>query len=84
MSKKKEEQKSPLGFVANPNQNISVSPQAIMELLKAINTVNNIGFHLRNELFNTDQIRYYFEDDLIEVEGQKQLRTDFWEIKKES
>lgn len=81
-SKKEKKEENPIGFVARPDS-IQVDPVVLMNILKATNTLNQLVFQLKQELFNTDQLRYYFEKDIEKVEGTEQvkLKDNFWEEK---
>lgn len=75
----KEEQKTPIGFAANPENEISIPAPLFMELLKSHSQLSNVLFDIKNHAFNTEQLKYYFKEDM--TEDGKALKPDFWEQK---
>jgi len=75
------EQKTPLGFTVHPEQEIRIPARLFMDMIKASSDLNNIVYHIKTHAFNTEQMKYYFEEDIVEQEGNKLLRPDFWEQK---
>ena len=98
MAKKevKEEKKEPLplGFTARTDNPILVTSQQFFDLMKAADVLSNIVNFIKQENVNQDNIRYYFEEDIVDAKDeqgnvilgqdgkpQKALRPDFWEAK---
>ena len=94
MAKKKEEAPIPLGFTARTDKPIFVTSQQFFDLMKAADVLSNIVNFIKQENVNQDNIRYYFEEDIVDAKDeqgnvilgqdgkpQKALRPDFWEAK---
>jgi hypothetical protein len=84
----KQDQKVPLGFTARNDKPALVTFQQFFDLMRVVDSLNNLVNFVKQENFNADNIRYYFEDDLIETEDEngkkvKTLRQDFWNVKEE-
>ena len=99
MAKKevKEEKKEPLplGFTARTDNPILVTSQQFFDLMKAVDVLSNIVAFVKQQNVDNDNIRYYFEEDIVDAKDQdgniilgqdgkpqKSLRLDFWEAKK--
>ena len=96
MAKKKEEAPIPLGFTARTDKPIFVTSQQFFDLMKAADVLSNIVNFIKQENVNQDNIRYYFEEDIVDAKDeqgnvilgqdgkpQKALRSNFWETKSE-
>ncbi len=75
--------KVPIGFTAKNNTTALVTMQQLFDLMRVVETLGSLTTFLKQENFNNDNIRYYFEEDIVEVENDKkekvkQLREDFW------
>lgn len=94
MAKKKQEQEqapTPIGFTARTDKPMLVTSQQLFDLMKAVDVLSNIVAFLKQENVNNDNIRYYFEKDIVDAKDeqgnvilgqdgkpQKALRADFW------
>lgn len=83
MDNQAKELKTPLGFTSKNETNALITMPQLFDLLKLVETLSNWAMFIKQENFNADNIRYYFEEDLVEVENDKgekikQLRADFW------
>lgn len=80
-----ENQKVPLGFTARTDKPISITSQQFFDLMRVLDGLNNVVNFVKQENINNDNIRYYFEEDLVHTEedGKKvsKLRDDFWDPK---
>ena len=94
MENKKEEAPIPLGFTARTDKPIFVTSQQFFDLMKAADVLSNIVNFIKQENVNQDNIRYYFEEDIVDAKDEqgnvilgqdgkpsKALRSDFWEAK---
>ena len=75
MAKKKEEQKEsriPLGLTAKNDTFPQINFQQFFDLMRSLDALNNVVNFIKQENFNADNIRYYFEEDLqdaVDKEG---------------
>lgn len=95
MAKKQEKEAPiPLGFTARTDKPTLVTSQQFFDLMKAVDVLSNIVSFIKQENVNQDNIRYYFEEDIVDAKDeqgnvilgqdgkpQKALRPDFWEAK---
>ena len=96
MAKKKQEEEAPvpIGFTARTDKPIFVTSQQFFDLMKAADVLSNIVNFIKQENVNQDNIRYYFEEDIVDAKDEqgnvilgqdgkpsKALRSDFWEAK---
>jgi hypothetical protein len=77
------QEKVPLGFTARADKPALVTFQQFFDLMRILDGMNNIINFVKQENVNADNIRYYFEEDLVETtnekgEKTKALREDFW------
>lgn len=86
---------TPLGFTAMTDNPILVTSQQFFDLMKAVDVLSNIVAFVKQQNIDNDNIRYYFEEDIVDAKDkdgnvilgqdgkpQKSLRLDFWEAKK--
>lgn len=94
MEEQAKEQKIPIGFTARTDQNIILTPQQFFDMMKAMDVLSNIVAFVKQQNIDNDNIRYYFEEDIVDAKDQdgniilgqdgkpqKALRPDFWEAK---
>lgn len=89
MAKKKQTEElpktpNPIGFTAKSNTTPLITFEQFFNLMRILDTFNNLVNFVKQENFNADNIRYYFPDDLVEVTDEtgktsKQLRPNFWD-----
>jgi hypothetical protein len=86
-----QEAKVPLGFTARTDKPVIVTSQQFFDLMKAVDVLSNIVSFIKQQNVDGDNIRYYFEEDLVDAtdeqgnailgqdgKPQKSLRPDFW------
>lgn len=83
-------EKIALGYVARGKKNdnyvnypVTMPPELWFDLVRAQEVINNAMLWLKQQHFENDTFRWYFEEDLVEVENekgekQKTIRSDFW------
>jgi|SRR6187402_1797968 len=69
MSKKttKEETPTPIGLTARNETTPLITFQQFFDLMRVLDSMNNIVNFIKQENFNADNLRYYFPEDLVEV-----------------
>lgn len=78
-----QQEKIPLGFTARADKPALVTFQQLFDIMRILDGMNNVVNFVKQENVNADNIRYYFEEDLVETtnekgEKTKALRDDFW------
>lgn len=77
----------PIGFTAKNDTSPLITFQQFFDFMRILDSMNNLLNFVKQENFNADNIRYYFPEDLVDVEVenekgekvmQKSLREDFW------
>ena len=63
--------KVPIGFTARVDSPILVTPQQFFDLMKATDVLGNIIAYIKQQNIDNDNIRYYFEEDLIDAKDEK-------------
>ena len=77
-----QEEKLPKGLTARPNALPITFPQ-FFDLLRLADAFSHLMIFLKNENINNDNLRYYFEEDVVKTTNEKgelveTLREDFW------
>lgn len=65
------QEKIPLGFTSKNDVNALVTMAQLFDLLRIIETLSNWGMFVKQENFNADNIRYYFQEDLVPVTDEQ-------------
>jgi hypothetical protein len=60
-------EKIPLGFVAKDDTNPVISFQDFFDVMRLTETLSNLVFKLKQENFEKGAMKYYFEEDLVDV-----------------
>jgi len=76
-------EKSPLGFTAKTDVPAMVTFQQFFDVMRIVDTLNTLISLIKQENFKADNMRYYFDTDLVETTDEngkivKTLREDFW------
>ena len=79
-------EKSPLGFTAKTDVPAFVTFQQFFDLMRVVDTLSTLVSFIKQENFKADNIRYYFDTDLVETIDEngktvKILKEDFWNTK---
>lgn len=65
-----QQERTPLGFTARDDKNATVTMTQFFDLMKVVSTLSNLVNFVKQENFNNNNIKYYFQEDLVEAKDK--------------